>query len=118
MKKVKDQASNIWNRLKLYCADCKDEEGNSVEMDLVDNAEKMKEPYFICPCEGCVYNNYVQRITLLDFEKMSDQVGETMANMQGGDITNLRFKIKRSEPQRDLDVKVIYTGRRIGLEIK
>ncbi len=114
MKKAQEIASNVWSRLKLYC-DCHDEE---TEYELVNNPEKMSEPYFRCPVEGCVHNHYLQRVTFLDFEKMADEVAKTVSENLGGDITNYRFKIKRTIPQADLNIKVKYTGKKIGLAIK
>ena len=113
MKKVKANPS-IWNMLKLYCGNHKEDVG----MSLINNIEKMKDPYFICPCEGCLFGAYPQRITILDYEKMADIISDVMSNQMGGDITNYRFSIKRPDPQKQLDVKVIYSNRRIGLSIK
>lgn len=114
MKEVKNLASNVWNRIKLYCGEHEEAE----EMVLVSNAEKMREPYYQCPKEGCVENDYNQRVTMRDYEAIADAVEKEMSANESGDLTNYQFVIKRTEPQRNLKARVIYSGRKIGVSIR
>lgn len=117
MKKVKSGlVSNVWSSIQMFCS-CHEE---PVEFELVSNEADFKEPYYRCPCEGCVHHNYMQRITFHDYEILNEKLEAAMSTMGiAFDMANFRFSMSRKEPAKELKIKVIKaSGRHIKLGIQ
>ena len=117
MKKVKSGlVSNVWNHLQLFCLN----HAEPVELELVQSDANMKEPYYRCSQEGCLFHGYMQRITFLDYETINEKLEAAMLNMGiMFDMTNFSYSIPRKEPAKALKVKVIEcSSKHIKLGIK
>ena len=117
MKKVNDDhVSNVWNQIQLFCNNHEE----PMELELVPNDVNMKEPYFCCKDEGCIFHHYAQRITFRDFELMNERLESAMFTMGVMfDMTNYTFSLPRKDPAKELKIKVIKaSGRHIKLGIQ
>ena len=113
---MSDKLINIWSRIKIYCLNHEE----PVEMQIVQNLEKIKTPFYACPfyCEDPTNGKTCpNRLNLDDYHGMVMKFIEIM-NSEGlfTDMTNYQFVYKGTKQK--IKVKVLsQTDKEIRLGI-